>query len=106
MSKKLPSAAQNIADGYPEIWAASEALGEACAKVGPLRGRELRLIKLALAIGVGSEGAVHSHVRRALDDGIAAEDLRHVAVLAMHTIGFPRSVAALTWIDDIIGKRG
>lgn len=101
MRKRLPSAAQIVADRYPEIWRASEALGEACYRAGPLDGRVARLVKLALAIGSGSEGAVHSHVRRGYEEGLSVEDVRHVALLALHTIGFPRMVAALTWVDDV-----
>lgn len=58
-------------------------------------------MKLALAIGAGSEGAVHSHVRRALAEGASREELEHVALLAIPTLGFPQAVAALTWIKDI-----
>ena len=49
----------------------------------------------------GSEGAVHSHVRRALEEGVSAEELKQVAMLAIPTTGFPTAVAALTWIEDI-----
>ena len=62
-----------------------------------------RLIKLALAIGCSSEGAVHSHVRRAVTEGITKEELRHVMLLALPTLGLPATAKALTWIDDIVG---
>ena len=58
-------------------------------------------MKLALAIGAGSEGAVHSHVRRALAEDASIDELEHVALLAIPTLGFPRAVAVLTWIEDI-----
>lgn len=97
----LPSGAGDVADQYPEIWEAYAALGKACAEAGPLDARSRRLIKLSLAIGARSEGAVHSHVRRALEEGISAEELKQVAMLAIPTTGFPTAVAALTWIEDI-----
>ncbi len=100
----LPGAAGRVAERYPDVWDAYTDLGEACAAAGPLTGQTQRLVKLALAIAAGAEGAVHSHVRRALDEGIDAEQLIHVALLAMPTIGFPASVAALTWIKDVTGK--
>jgi alkylhydroperoxidase/carboxymuconolactone decarboxylase family protein YurZ len=59
--------------------------------------------KLALAIGASSEGAVHSHARRAIAEGIAPEQLKHVAILAIPTVGFPQAVRAMTWLEDIIG---
>ncbi|WP_447894951.1 carboxymuconolactone decarboxylase family protein [Vreelandella sp. GE22] len=100
-SEKLPSGAGDVAGEYPEVWNAYAALGKACSHSGPLEGRELRLVKLALAIGNRSEGAVHSHVRRGLEEGLSAEELKQAAMLAVPTIGFPAAVAALTWITDI-----
>ncbi len=101
MKKDLPAAAGKLAERYPEIWKAYSSLGEACANSGTLDDEARRLIKLALAIGAGSEGAVHSHVRRALEAGISAEKIKQVAMLSIPTLGFPRAVAALTWIEDI-----
>ncbi len=83
------------------MWEAYADLGEACAAAGPIDGETKRLVKLALAAGAESEGAVHSHVRQGLEAGIDPETLRHVAVLAAPTIGFPKAMAALTWIDDL-----
>ncbi len=97
----LPSGAGDVARTYPEVWTAFSALGKACAEAGPLDGRTARLVKLALAVGTLSEGAVHSHARRALADGLAKEELKHVALLAIPTLGFPQGVKALTWIEDI-----
>ncbi len=104
MSQQLPAGAKKVADIYPEIWDAYGKLGEACATSGPLDEKTLRLAKLALAIGAGSEGAVHSHARRALEEGISAEEIRQIAMVAIPTLGFPRAVAALTWIEDITGS--
>jgi alkylhydroperoxidase/carboxymuconolactone decarboxylase family protein YurZ len=101
MTDELPAAAARVARRYPDLWSAYAGLGEACADAGPLDARTQRLIKLALAIGAASEGATHSHARRALKEGIAADELRQVALLAIPTLGFPRAVAALTWIDDL-----
>ena len=68
-SDELPSGAGDLAREYPAIWKAYSGLGEAFAVAGPIEGKALRLVKLALAVGISSEGAVHSHVRRALDEG-------------------------------------
>jgi len=102
MSKQdLPAAASRVAERHPEIWEAYSALGEACANAGPADDETRRLIKLALAIGAGSEGAVHSHARRALDQGLSREAIEQVAMLAIGTLGLPRAVAAMTWIEDV-----
>lgn len=100
----LPSRAGQLATENPELWKAYQALGNACAEAGPLDDRTRRLVKLALAVGVRSEGAVHSHVRRGIDEGLSPDELRHVAALAIPTLGFPAAVAALTWIDDVLEK--
>lgn len=100
----LPSGAKRLADRHEKVWTAYAQLGEAVAQAGPLDERTRRLIKLALAIGGGSEGAVHSHVRRALTEGVSADELRHVTILAIPTLGLPAAVKAMTWIDDVLEK--
>ncbi|KAF0279483.1 carboxymuconolactone decarboxylase family protein [Spiribacter aquaticus] len=105
MSDELPPAANRVARDHPEVWAAYSELGRAAAENGPLDERSRRLVKLALAIGTGSEGATHSHARRALAEGVDPEALRHVALLAIPTAGFPAAVAGLSWIEDILGPR-
>src|SRR5512143_3628303 len=101
--RDLPAGAGRVAERHATVWRAYERLGAgaACSEAGPVDGRTRRLVKLALAIGAASEGAVHSHVRRALAEGASIEELEHVALLAIPTLGFPRAVAALTWIEDI-----
>jgi Uncharacterized homolog of gamma-carboxymuconolactone decarboxylase subunit len=105
MKRDLPSGAGRLADRHPKVWAAYEHLGEAVAEGGPLDVKTRRLVKLALAIGCSSEGAVHSHVRRAVSEGVKPDELRHVMLLAIPTLGLPAAVKALTWIDDILGDQ-
>ena len=101
MTKSMPGAAGDLAEEHPDIWKAYSALGKATADCGPLTPREKRLVKLALAIGAGSEGAVHSHTRRGRAEGIEPAALEQVALLAIGPLGLPRAVAAKTWIEDI-----
>jgi alkylhydroperoxidase/carboxymuconolactone decarboxylase family protein YurZ len=42
--------------------------------------------------------------------GAAKEEIRHVGLLALTTVGLPRMMAGLSWIDDVLkaalgGKR-
>jgi alkylhydroperoxidase/carboxymuconolactone decarboxylase family protein YurZ len=97
----LPSTPAALAQQYPDVWDEYEDLGEACSEAGPVDDERKRLVKLALAVGAESEGAVHSHVRRALADGVDPEALRHVAILSIPTIGFPKAMAAMSWIEDL-----
>lgn len=102
MSEKMPGAAGDLAKEFPDIWDAYQKLGGAASDCGPLTDRERRLVKLALSIGAGSEGAVHSHTRRAKAEGIEDSAIMQVAILAIGPLGFPRAVAAKTWIEDVV----
>jgi alkylhydroperoxidase/carboxymuconolactone decarboxylase family protein YurZ len=93
---------QDVVQRYPDVWDAYNRLGEAIAKAGLPDATTERLAKLAIAVGNGQEGAVHSRTRRGLAAGHSAEQLRHVEILSITTIGWPSAMAALSWIDDII----
>ena len=97
----LPPAPAHIAMEHPDVWAAVQQLGAALSEAGPLDGRTKRLVHLALAIGANSHGAVHSHARRGLSEGLTAAELEHVAFLAVTTLGWPHAVKGLTWIKDV-----
>ncbi|MBI3438712.1 MAG: carboxymuconolactone decarboxylase family protein [Proteobacteria bacterium] len=98
---ELPSAAGRVATEKPELWRALQNLGEAANTAGPLDARTRRLINLALAIASDSEGATHSHTRRALAEGLSADELHHVAYLAVTTLGWPHAIRGLTWVQDL-----
>lgn len=102
---ELPGTAGEIARQKPELWRAFQALGAATGAAGPLSEREQRLVNLALALGGDSEGATHSHCRRALAEGLVAEELEHVAFLAITTLGWPQAVRGLTWVRDVTRPR-
>jgi len=100
-TEDLPGSANDVATNHPDVWDAYSDLGAACADAGPIDDDTKRLVKLALAIGAGSEGATHSHARRARDEGIDPDALEHVAMLAIPTIGFPKAIAGKTWVEDV-----
>ncbi|SDK78402.1 carboxymuconolactone decarboxylase family protein [Natronorubrum texcoconense] len=100
-TEELPSTAGQFAERHPEVWDAYADLGEACSAAGPVDDETKRLVKLGLAVAAQSEGAVHSHVRRGLEEGHDPEALEQVAVLAIPTVGFPQAMAALSWIRDV-----
>lgn len=101
---KLPRAAAKIAQEHPELWEAYQRFGELVGSAGPLKARERRLVHLAYALGSNSQGAAHSHARRALAEGVSAADLEHVAILAATTLGWPQAVRALTIIQDVCNR--
>jgi alkylhydroperoxidase/carboxymuconolactone decarboxylase family protein YurZ len=102
MGDKLPNIVENLRAEQPEVWAHYADLETALAKAGPLDARTQRLVKLALALGARHEGAVHSHARRALREGLSREELLHVALLGVTTLGWPQATAGRAWILDVV----
>jgi alkylhydroperoxidase/carboxymuconolactone decarboxylase family protein YurZ len=91
---------ENFRHRHPKVWNAFSKLADECHGAGPLDDKSRKLIKVALAIGAGLEGATHSAVRHALDEGVTQKELDHVAVLAITTLGFPSAMRALAWVHD------
>ncbi|MDA8203595.1 MAG: carboxymuconolactone decarboxylase family protein [Chloroflexi bacterium] len=100
----LPQVYDDLRADAPGVADAYDALARACREAGALSAREQRLVKLGLAVGLSSEGAVRSHVRRGLEEGIATADLLHAIFLAVPTAGFPATVAAYGWAREVIGR--
>lgn len=101
-ASSLPAGAGTLERRYPQVWQSFAELGECTAEAGPLGPRERRLVKLAFAAGAGLEGAVHSHTRRALAEGLSPAELRHAVLLAVPTLGLATAVRAMTWMDDVL----
>ena len=86
---------------FPELGEAWQKMGVA-GKAGPMDEKTARLVKLAIAIGAQQEGAVHASVRKGLAMGITPQEMRQVVALAASTLGFPKTVAAWTWVRDLL----
>jgi alkylhydroperoxidase/carboxymuconolactone decarboxylase family protein YurZ len=106
MPEYLPGIYQRFSGDYPDVMQAFTALAERLHAAGPLTSRERRLAKLGVAIGAESEGAVRSHTRKALADGIEPEAIRHACVLAITTAGYPAAIAAYGWINEVLEPSG
>ena len=104
MSDHLPQIYLSFRERYPDVARALDSLGRATESAGPLDEKTQRLVKLGLAIGSLAEGAVRSNVRKALDAGDTPEEIRHVAVLAITTRGFPTAIAGLRWTEEVLGS--
>ena len=102
MDENLPAHFQRFTKAHPEIYQAFEELGRRVHESGPLSERERRLVKLAVAIGVGTEGGVHSAVRFALAGVCTNDDIEHAVRLTITTIGWPRAQAAMSWVQDVL----
>jgi 4-carboxymuconolactone decarboxylase len=102
---KPPKPYQRFKETYPAVGAAYEKLGDACHNAGPLDHKTRELVKLGIAIGANLESGTHAHTRLALEAGATPDELRHAAVLATTTIGFPSMMRALCWVNETIEKQ-
>lgn len=84
---------------------AVEELGKVVRELGPLDEKTAHLVQLAAGATLRSEGAVQSHVRRALEAGATPEEIYHAVMLLTSTIGFPNVAAALSWAEDSLSTK-
>jgi len=105
MQESLPNSISGFEKKYPTVWEAFAKLGTACHETGPLDEKSRRLAKLAMAVALRHEGAVHSATRNALKSGVTREEIEHLALLSITTIGWPSAYAAMTWIEDELSTR-
>jgi 4-carboxymuconolactone decarboxylase len=101
----LPYVYKRFNHDHPDVAKLYGDLAEMCNDAGPLDKRTQRLVKLGIAIGLESDGAVRSHVRRAMHEGITAEELEHVLLLSLTTAGFPSMIAAYKWAHEVMEKQ-
>lgn len=103
-NKMIPKPYKQMHGTYPDLMQAYESFGKSAREAGPLSAREVSLVKLAISVGAGLQGAAHSHCRKALEAGCSPEDVRHVAVVSAPTIGFPTMMRARSWVEDVLEK--
>ena len=102
-SNQPPKRYRDFVARFPKLGEAWDCIHEAGAQ-GPLDERTQRLLKFAVAVGAQREGATHASVRKALRMGIPREELEQVVALAAGTLGLPSTVAAYSWVLDIVEK--
>jgi 4-carboxymuconolactone decarboxylase len=103
-NEKAPKTYDAFVNEFPKLGIAWEAMREA-ERAGPFSERDQRLLKLAVAIGSGKQGPVHSAARKAKAAGVSDAEIRHVAAIAASTIGLPPAVAAWSWIVEELEKK-
>jgi len=100
----LPEIYEKFSHAFPDLAEKYKQLGVACRSAGPLEQKAQDLVKLGIAIGLGSQGAVRSHTRKTLASGATREEIIHVVLLSLTTTGFPNMIAALGWVDEVLEK--
>ena len=100
----IPKPYETFSKKYPDLLKKYSDLGEACRNAGPLEEKYQNLIKLGIAMGANSRGAVMSAVRKASATGASEDEIRHAVLLAVTTSGFPHAMAAMSWVDEVLTK--
>jgi len=103
-AEKYPEWFATLKKNSKEFIDAVEDLGRVVKQAGPIDEKTSQLIQLAAAAAIRSEGAVHSHTKRALQAGATPDEISHAIILLTSTIGFPNVSAALSWASDVIGR--
>jgi alkylhydroperoxidase/carboxymuconolactone decarboxylase family protein YurZ len=98
----LPKIYETFSSKFPEVLKDYQQLGKTCRESGPLEKKYQDLANLGIAIGANSRGAVMSHTRKALESGASKEEIAHVVLLSLTTIGFPNMMAAMGWVDEVL----
>jgi len=105
MTDHLPDIYIGFRERFPQVAQAQDRLATEVDAAGPLDERTSRLVKLGIAVGSLSEGAVRSNVRKALAAGATTEEVQHVVLLSLTTRGFPAAVAAWGWVQEVLEPR-
>jgi len=103
---KPPNLYLKLQNDYPAFFEAWDAVGTAVRGSGPIDNKMAHLVQLAASAAIRSEGAVHSHARRALEAGATPAEIRQALMLTAPTIGFPNVIAALSWAGDVLESKG
>ena len=98
----LPKIYEKFSSKFPEVFKDFQQLGKTCREAGPLAKKYQDLTNLGIAIGANSRGAVMSQTRKALESGASEEEVAHVVLLSLTTIGFPNMIAAMGWVDEVL----
>jgi alkylhydroperoxidase/carboxymuconolactone decarboxylase family protein YurZ len=104
MADYLPEIYVDFRERFPKVAEAQDRLAIEVDAAGPLDERTSRLVKLGIAVGSLSEGAVRSNVRKALAAGATPEEIQHVVLLSLTTRGFPAGVAAWGWVHEVLDQ--
>lgn len=102
MANKIPEHYEKVKKYHPDYLEAVERLGILSKKSGPLDEKTTQLLQIAASIAIKSEGATHSHTRRALESGATREEIRHAVLLLTNTLGFPATMAGMSWVNDVL----
>ena len=100
--QELPGTFKEFVGRFPEVGEAHERVAKAVERYGPLDRKTCELVKIGICVGAGLESALRSHVRRAMQHGASGREVEQAILLAMNTLGFPRTVMSWQWAKKLI----
>lgn len=103
-STRPPKFYEEFLAKYPAVGAKYEALGDAIHELGPLNDRERALVKLAISGSHLYQSAYKAHIRKALAAGVTREEIEHVALMMLPTVGFPTMMACMGMVEEQVTK--
>jgi 4-carboxymuconolactone decarboxylase len=87
---------------FPAVFRDYMQLGMSTRQAGALDEKTQDLVKLGIAVGANSQGAVMSHTCKCLAAGSTPEEIVHVVLLTLTTTGSPNMIAALRWVKAVL----
>lgn len=98
----LPSSLQRFAAKYPKIWEKYSELGQESSLAGPLDGRLVQLIKVAIYASKRQETPFKTHVRLAIENGATAEEIDHTVLQILTAEGLGTTIRVWNWANSVI----
>lgn len=109
MKKKLmpkpPKFYEQFVKKHPHVAGKYEELGDAVHGQGPLTDRDRALVKLAISGSHLFSSAFKAHIRKAIATGVSREEIEHLVLLFLPTIGFPTMMAAMGIVNEQLEKK-
>lgn len=102
---KPPKFYEEFVKKYPLVADTYEELGNAVHDQGPLNERDRALIKLAISGSHLYSSAFKAHIRKAIATGVSREEIEHLVLLFLPTIGFPTMMAAMGIVTEQMEKK-
>ena len=98
----LPDSLQKFAAKYPKVWKVYSKLGEECTNAGPLKEKEIHLIKMGIYGSKKQETPFKTHVRLALRSGTSEDEVSHAILQILTSEGLGPTVRVWNWANEVI----
>lgn len=102
---KPPKFYDEFVKKYSAGASAYETLGDEVHGLGSLSDRDRALIKLAISGSHLYSSAFKAHIRKARASGISREEIEHLVLLFLPTVGFPTMMAAMGIVEEQFQKK-